>query len=276
VPNKRNAVNCIHPAWPAPANIIAGCTTRTGGTSSPPYDTLNLGLHVSDKAEAVNQNREQLHNYCVQLADSNTSAISWQWLNQTHSTRTHRLKHTTPTTIDADACVSTTAFQVCTVLTADCLPILLCDENGSTVAAIHAGWRGLANGIVESAVGVFRQSVRAVTNNHNCIYAWLGPAIGANQFEVGSEVRTAFLSSSFLSATKKAEHFRAACEQAFTAQGNGKYLADIYQLATIALRQCDIHSIYGGGFCTVSEPDRFFSYRRDGNTGRMASFIFKV
>lgn len=266
------ALECIHPVWPAPANIIAGVTTRSGGFGKPPYDTLNLALHVGDDETVVLKNRKILKDYCTTINNGEKTVTQWQWLNQTHSAQTHLLSTAPTCTVEADACVSATPNMVCTVLTADCLPILLCDANGTAVAAIHAGWRGLANGIVENTVAIFRQALNSQAGN--AIYAWLGPAIGPGQFEVGKEVKEAFMSDAFLSATKNGEQYRSACEQAFVSQGREKYLADLYQLATIALRRCNIHGIYGGGFCTVSEPERFFSYRREKITGRMASFIF--
>jgi len=237
----------IIPDWPAPGNIQALSTTRKGGYSLPPYEGLNLGLHVKDQAETVAKNRE----YLIEIAKLPSSPY---WLDQNHSA------HVIPSTkwqknIQADAIFSSTPHHICTIMTADCLPILLCNHQGTMVAAIHAGWRGLAAGIIE-------QTVIQFSCLPSDIMAWFGPAIGSKQFEVGSEVYDAFCQRS-----PSAKH-------AFEQTDSTHYLADIYLLASQHLNKLGIHNIFGGHFCTVTEQQRFFSYRREGITGRMASMIW--
>ncbi|HID46676.1 MAG TPA: peptidoglycan editing factor PgeF [Chromatiaceae bacterium] len=235
----------ITPDWPAPQNVRALSTTRQGGVSQPPWDSLNLGEHVGDDPLDVRRNRARLRS----LARLPGEPL---WLEQIHGcgVRTHE-----NTSCRADACFSRAHGQVCAVMTADCLPVLLCDQTGSAVAAVHAGWRGLAGGVVEQALHCFAQPASA-------IMAWLGPAIGPAAFEVGGDVRDAFLR----------QHSQA--ESAFVPHGSGKWLANIYGLARQRLQAQGVSRIYGGDFCTYTESTRFFSYRRDGNTGRMASLIW--
>ena len=237
--------HCIVPEWPAPANVKALQTTRNGGASAAPYDSFNLGSHVGDNPLVVNRNRMQL----AHLMPSEPV-----WLNQVHGI----------TVVDAgqasclpqgDACVSTHRGAVCVVMTADCLPVLLCDDKGSVVGAAHAGWRGLCDGVIEYTVKEMK--VPAST-----LMAWFGPAIGPAAFEVGEEVRAAFIA-------KQPE-----AVAAFVPGKPGKWLADIYQLARLRLQALGIQRIYGGNLCTFSDAERFYSYRRDGVTGRMGSFIW--
>ncbi len=237
----------MEPDWPAPAQIKALSTTRLGGISHPPYDSLNLGLHVNDDQNAVLANRDRL----AQAAKLPTTPL---WLQQVHGTRVIDANDW-HAGIEADASYSKQPEQVCTILTADCLPVLLTDAEGLEVAAAHAGWRGLLNGVLENTVSQF--SARA-----DQLLAWLGPAIGPEQFEVGAEVFDAFTSHT------------AEAEKAFRPHGNDHYLADIYLLARQRLSRLGIESVFGGQHCTVSEEEQFFSYRRDGNTGRMASLIW--
>jgi polyphenol oxidase len=232
--------------WPAPAAVHTLLTTRQGGVSQPPYNSFNLGTHVGDQPEAVAANREQLR---LLLPDEPA------WLNQVHGINVVDAAEIGETLLDADASFSRQPGKVCVVMTADCLPVLLCDDAGSVVAAAHAGWRGLCDGVLEAAVSA--TGVPAAT-----LMAWLGPAIGPDAFEVGAEVRAAFIACD------------AAATTAFTDIGEGKYLADIYQLARQRLATAGVSRIYGGDFCTVIERERFFSYRRDGVTGRMASLIW--
>lgn len=237
--------HCLIPDWPAPANVRALQTTRQGGFSVAPYDTLNLGDHVGDEPLIVARNRMQLN----ALLPSEPV-----WLKQVHGT----------TVVDtvvagcgvpvADACLARNAGTVCVVMTADCLPLLLCDEAGTVVAAVHAGWRGLCDGVIEA-------TVRAMGVPAQQVMAWLGPAIGPQAFEVGGEVRAAFI----------AQQPQAAV--AFTARGD-KFLADLFMLARQRLQALGVTRIHGGGVCTYSDRERFFSYRRDGVTGRMGSFIW--
>jgi len=232
--------------WPAPAAVRTLLTTRQGGVSQPPYDSFNLGTHVGDQPEAVAANREQLR---LLLPDEPA------WLNQVHGTNVVDAAEIGETLLDADASFSRQPGKVCVVMTADCLPVLLCDDAGSVVAAAHAGWRGLCDGVLEAAVSA--TAVAPAT-----LMAWLGPAIGPDAFEVGAEVRAAFIACD------------PAAAAAFTDIGEGKYLADIYQLARQRLAAAGVSRVYGGDYCTVIERERFFSYRRDGVTGRMASLIW--
>ena len=249
--------NIIKPIWPAPAHVIAGVSTRSGGSSQAPYHSLNLAKHVGDNIDDVANNRAYL------ALSENSSPQQWQWLEQTHSTIIIEVDKVQNQALHADAAFTSQHNTVCTVMTADCLPILLCDAQGSRVAAIHAGWRGLANGIVSNSINAFCNQLPAIKSQ--AIYAWLGPAIGPDHFEVGVDVKDAFVNDTMTGQLNAA---------AFEAQANNKYKADIYQLATIALNACGVHHIYGGGFCTVSESERFYSYRREAQTGRMASYIY--
>lgn len=238
----------IYPNWPQPETVMACSTTRIGGNSLPPYDSFNLGLHVGDQPRLVTQNRNSL----MKIAQLPTQPC---WLNQVHGTRIIDLAKEKKGNLPADAAYSCEQGQVCVVMTADCLPVLLCNEQGTEIAAVHAGWRGLCDGILEKAIKQFKSPVSS-------IMAWLGPAIGAEKFEVGGEVRSAFIEQDMQLA------------QGFKAYNNGKYLADLYLLARLKLSAAGVPNIYGGTYCTVSEPTRFFSYRRDGVTGRMASLIW--
>ena len=237
--------HCIIPEWPAPKNVQALQTTRNGGMSGAPYDSLNLGGHVGDVPFAVARNRTLLG----PLLPSEPV-----WLKQVHGTVVADAAQA-DCWPEADACVSSHAGAVCVVMTADCLPVLLCNERGSVVAAAHAGWRGLCDGVIE-------QTVRAMNVQPGTLMAWLGPAIGAQAFEVGEEVRAAFI----------ARQPQAAA--AFISGTPDKWLADIYQLARLRLNALGITRIYGGGLCTYTDSARFYSYRRDGVTGRMGTFIW--
>ena len=237
--------HCLIPDWPAPENVKSLQTTRTGGVSNAPYDSLNLGSHVGDAPLAVARNRMLLE----PLLPSEPV-----WLQQVHGTTVADAAQADCWPA-ADACISSQAGAVCVAMTADCLPVLLCDERGSVVAAAHAGWRGLCDGVIE-------QTVRAMHVPSDTLMAWLGPAIGAQAFEVGEEVRAAFI----------ARQPQAAA--AFISGTPDKWLADIYQLARLRLNALGIIRIYGGGLCTYTDSARFFSYRRDGVTGRMGSFIW--
>ncbi len=237
----------VRPAWPAPGNVNALVSTRLGGVSPAAYNSLNLGDHVDDQPENVAANRQLL----INIADLPDTPL---WLRQTHSTQVIDSHHWQKD-IEADAIISTETNRVCAVMTADCLPVLLCDKQGRQVAAIHAGWRGLCDGIIE-------KTVAQLVGPPSDLLAWLGPAIGPAKFEVGEEVRGAFIAHS------------AQATAAFQVGKPGHYLADIYQLASQRLNASGIRQIYGGDFCTVSQPEKFFSYRRDGVTGRMASLIW--
>lgn len=244
----------IRPDWPAPANIRALCTTRAGGASSPPWASLNLGDHVGDEAQHVLQNRLRLADACGLPSDA------FGWLRQVHGTQIADLSVGDIAAIpEADGSLTRSDHQACTILSADCLPVLLCDHSGTTVAAAHAGWRSLCDGVLENLVA-------SMGLPGSKLMAWLGPAIGPQAFEVGPEVRAAFMAQD--------PHAGAA----FSASGAraGHYLADIYRLALQRLNALGVQNVYGGGFCTVADRHRFYSYRRDGKTGRMATVIWKT
>lgn len=236
----------IVPDWPAPARVRALSTTRAGGVSVAPYDSLNLGTHVGDDPANVAANRAQVR----RIVPSEPA-----WLNQVHGTAVVDAASVAGVP-DADASVSRTPGAVCVVMTADCLPVLLCDRAGTVVGAAHAGWRGLHGGVIEATITAMQVAPADVI-------AWLGPAIGPTAFEVGDEVRAAFVAVD------------AIADAAFKPAGQpGKWLADIYLLARQRLAALGVTAVYGGDCCTVSESRRFFSYRRDGVTGRMASLVW--
>lgn len=235
----------IVPDWPAPSNVHAVQTTRQGGVSQAPYDSLNLGTHVGDNPLHVAANRQRLS----QILPSEPI-----WMDQVHGTTVQdaALASCQP---QADAAVARHVDTVCTVMTADCLPILLCDQAGTVVAAAHAGWRGLSQGVIERTV----EAMQVPPDN---LLAWLGPAIGPDAFEVGDDVRQVFIAHDAQAAA------------AFAVKPDGKWLADIYLLARQRLAALGVPQVYGGEYCTYHDADRFFSYRRDGACGRMASMIW--
>lgn len=233
------------PDWPAPATVRALQTLRSGGCSPSPWDSLNLGDHVGDDPTRVAANRAALRRHLP---------AEPLWLQQVHGIAV-AAADVPPTALPADAAYSRQSGRVCAVMTADCLPVLFCDRAGTVVAAAHAGWRGLLAGVLEATLGKM-----AVPPSE--ILAWLGPAIGPLCFEVGAEVRAAFVAAAPTAAI------------AFQARGGDKWLADIYTLARQRLQAAGVASVTGGGWCTVSDPARFFSYRRDGVGGRMATLIW--
>ena len=234
------------PDWPAPPNIHAATTLRTGGVSQDPYFSLNPAAHVSDDIERVRQNRKIIR----EMLDLPAEPV---WLDQIHGNRVVKAVKTTSLQ-QADASYTHESGVVCAVMTADCLPLLVCSTDGAQVGVIHAGWRGLLAGVISNTVIAMQQKNLLV---------WLGPAIGPDCFEVGAEVRDAFQEKS------------ATFNSAFKKQGNGKWLADIYQMARIELATLGIANVYGGTNCTVTEYERFYSYRRDAQTGRMATLIWR-
>lgn len=239
-------MNPIVPDWPAPARVKSLMTTRDGGVSLAPWASFNLGDHVGDDPAHVAANRAHL---CRQLPAGPV------WLRQVHSARVVELgREPSP---EADAAFTREPGQVCAVLTADCLPVLFCDRAGSVVAAAHAGWRGLAGGVLEATVAAMQAAPED-------ILAWMGAAIGPHAFEVGDDVRVAFIDP----------HPEAAAAFLPHPGQPGKWLADLFLLARIRLRHAGVDAIYGGGRCTFSEAGHFYSYRRDGVTGRMASLIW--
>lgn len=237
----------ITPDWPAPANVRAASTTRTGGVSVGPYTSLNLGSHVGDDLAAVIENRARVQRR-LGLKRPPT------WLNQVHGTAVAEAGNY-PVPPTADACVARSAGNVCVVLTADCLPVLFCDEAGEAVAAAHAGWRGLVGGVLEETIGALQLPPHR-------LLAWLGPAIEHDAFEVGREVREQFIARD------------GAFAGSFTSNTAGRWQADLYGLARHELMRLGVARVYGGGFRSFEDQDRFFSYRRDGQTGRMASAIW--
>jgi len=238
----------IHPNWPAPSNVKALQTTRNGGLSLDAFASLNMGMHVGDDPIVVAKNRQLLSAYLPSEP---------VWVNQVHGINVIDAAASSCLQ-NADASYTNKPNVVCVTMTADCLPVLLCDQKGKVVAAVHAGWRGLCDGVIEAAVAKMQVPV-------NEILAWLGPAIGPNAFEVGDEVRSQFMARD------------AQAELAFVARSD-KWLCNLYLIAQQRLQRMGVTQIYGAGidedFCTYSDEARFFSYRRDNVTGRMASLIW--
>lgn len=237
----------ITPDWPAPANVRAVVTTRIGGVSEGPYASLNLGVHVGDDLEAVRENRRRVRE-ALQLEHEPT------WLNQVHGTQVvEAADFAEPPT--ADASFATSKGRVCVVMTADCLPVIFCDRRGTRVAAAHAGWRGLADGVLAATVAALQVPPAE-------LIAWLGPAIEQSAFEVGDEVRERFVGLDGGNA------------RAFVRNERDRWQADLYELARSDLQRLGVAEIYGGGFACYSDERRFFSYRRDAKTGRMGTFVW--
>jgi YfiH family protein len=249
--------NYIQPDWPAPKNIKAFTSCRSGGFSQPPYDSLNLAQHVGDDQTLVDKNRQMLPNY-----------QNFIWLNQTHSNTCVDLginSNVEDAVFQGDACFSTMKSQVCAVMTADCLPILLCDQQGICVAAVHAGWRGLADGVIENTVSKMPVNAKA-------LMAWMGPAISQKHFEVGQEIKETF--TNYPLAFRNNVH-----------STDNKYFADLYHIAKQKMFALGITQIFGGEYCTYQQDDWFFSHRRATHqashtsnliptTGRMVSAIY--
>jgi YfiH family protein len=235
----------IVPDWPLPRHVRSIITTRAGGTSTGPYSSMNLGTRVDDDPASVAANRAFLRR-CLPSEPA--------WLQQVHGNHVKRLDEDAGPA-DADAAVTRTPGRVCAVMVADCLPVLLADRAGSVVAAAHAGWRGLSGGVIENTVGAM-----AVPPGN--LVAYLGPAIGPRAFEVGADVRSAFLAGG------------SDADSAFVAHAPGKWLADLFRLARQRLKTIGVGAVYGGGSCTYSDSTRFFSHRRDKVTGRMAALIW--
>ena len=237
-------MNWLTPDWPAPASVKACVTTREGGVSEAPFDSLNLGDHVDDRPEAVAENRRRLTDHF---------SIKPAWLQQVHGIA---VAHADPGIVaTADASWTATPGIACAAMTADCLPALFCDRAGTRVAAAHAGWRGLAAGVLEATLDTLDVPAEEVL-------VWLVPAIGPKAFEVGPEVREVFINQ-----------LPAAAEAFLPSHNAGKFMADIYLLARLRLAERGVTAVYGGGFCTVTDP-RFFSYRRASRTGRFASLVW--
>lgn len=265
--------DCVQPDWQAPPRVRALVSTRNGGVSEPPYGAwggdggevaggMNLGWHTGDDPAHVEANRARL----LALAGQSRAA----WLEQVHGTEVVRAEDVLAAgeggAVRADASVAATPGAVCAVMVADCLPVLLCDDAGRAVGAAHAGWRGLVAGIVEKTA----ERVAALAGGGaDRLHAYLGPAIGPGAFEVGADVRSAFLDAAPL-----ADY--AATERAFAARAPapGKYLANLYALARLRLARVGVTRVSGGAACTATERERFYSYRRDRVTGRMAALIW--
>jgi polyphenol oxidase len=244
----------IIPDWPAPPQVCALITTRSGGKSKSPYTSRNFGMHVGDDAHTVEQCRQL---FCEQQGLVKTP----QWLAQIHGIKVVHAK-SDGLVRTADGSYSNQLGQACTVMTADCLPILLCDTKGTQVAAIHCGWRSLAKGITAKALDKFTCKPQAVM-------AYLGPAISQKYFEVGVDVLDAFFKSA-----RNLQHTDSIAAAFIPAQKPFHFYADIYALARAELKALGVNNIYGGDYCTYEDAERFYSYRRDEVTGRMASFVW--
>lgn len=243
------------PDWPAPPNVHCLISTRRGGVSTGPYASLNLGLHVQDDPNRVLENRRRL--------GERLEGMQCQWIRQVHGTR---VAEPAPESLDevpeADALFTRLARRPCGILTADCLPVAFCDRTGREVAVAHAGWRGLCAGVLENTLSRFSAPREE-------ILAWLGPAIGPCHFEVGEEVRRAFLDPAVNPAPPEE------MEKAFRPGAPGKWMADLYAIAHARLRAAGVESVYGGGRCTFCEEKLFYSYRRQPLTGRFATVIYR-
>jgi YfiH family protein len=233
--------------WPAPAQVNACYTVRAGGVSLAPYDSLNMGDHVGDQEMHVMANR--------QYVQALTEQPHTTWLKQVHGIEVVEASSTYVSAIEADACFSQQAGHVCAVMTADCLPVFFCDTQGNQVAVAHAGWRGLLDGVLQQTIRTF--------DSNALLMAYLGPAISQCAFEVGAEVRDAFITMDIT----LQPYF-------IPAQKSDKWMADLYGIARIILTNMGVTAIYGGTRCTYTEENMFFSYRRDGITGRMANLIW--
>lgn len=243
------SVNWIRADWPAPAGIVAGTTCRQGGVSKGRYASLNLAAHVGDASDAVQTNRQRFIAGCRLPREP-------EWLAQVHGNNVVRAADARHHQ-HADAIVTSGTGRVCAVLTADCLPVLFASEDGQNVAAAHAGWRGLCDGVLEATLA-------AMATPPSGLMAWFGPAISQAAYEVGSEVRDRFLAG---------DPAAGAC---FERNSRRRWQADLYGLAALRLRKAGVTRVYGGGRCTFAEADDFYSYRRDGQCGRMATFVFRT
>ena len=239
-------IETIQPNWSSPLGIRACCTTRTGGVSVAPFDSLNLALHVGDEATRVAQNRELLRQQLELPAEP-------CWINQTHGTRTVTLEQ--EVSRDADAAITRVPGTIAVVMTADCLPVLLCNRDGSEVGAVHAGWRGLQAGVIQSALATMKSP-------NQQLLAWIGPGISQACFEVGDEVRTAFMD------------VMQDAQTCFSAHGEGHWLCDLGGLAERVLKSQGVGKVFRDSYCSYRDADRFYSYRRAAATGRMASLIW--
>lgn len=238
--------------WPAPATVKALISTRIGGVSQPPFQQFNVGDHVGDDPANVEQNRNWLAQW-----------TGWkkqpQWLKQVHGNQIIQLPHRFVSAPEVDACFTRELNEPCVIMTADCLPLLICNQEGSQVAAVHAGWRSLLAGIIENTVSQFASA--------GYLLVWLGPAISVKHFEVGKDVYDAFV----LSNKHYAQYFYPVSA---TKSLPPKWMMDIYAIAKHKLKELGVAAIYGGDQCTFTDAERFYSFRRDGATGRMVSAIW--
>jgi len=240
-------MDVIEPEWPAPGRVHAVFTLRVGGVSAAPYDSFNVGAHVGDAPQAVEDNRRHLRE-SLRLPDEPV------WLEQVHGTDVVELESPAGRR-QADAAVTHSTGRVCVIQVADCMPVLFAAQDGSAVGAAHAGWRGLAGGVLEATVRALRVPPRE-------LLAWLGPAISQEHFEVGDDVRAAFMVSD------------SGATGAFVPNTRGRWQCDLYALARRRLAALGVDNVFGGGWCTYADPARFFSFRRDGRCGRMAALIW--
>lgn len=244
-------IETIQPNWNSPRGVQACCTTRAGGVSAAPFDSLNLALHVGDDAARVTQNRELLRRQLELPAEP-------CWINQTHGTRTVTLEQEVgeqEVTHDADAAVTRVPGTIAVVMTADCLPVLLCNREGSEVGAVHAGWRGLQAGVIQSALATMKSP-------NQQLLAWIGPGISRACFEVGDEVRAAFMDT------------MQDAQTCFSAHGEGYWLCDLGGLAERVLKAQGVNEVFRDSYCSYRDDELFYSYRRAATTGRMASLIW--
>jgi YfiH family protein len=255
-----SALTVIRAQWPAPSHVHAFTTTRHGGFSKPPFDGFNLGAYAGDELEAVLQNRRVLDALLPQ---------SPYWIKQVHGTRVVKVQGSNPgiheNVVEADASFTQTPQTVLSILAADCMSVLLTNQAGTAIAAAHAGWRGLCEGVLENTVALFLQEQSELADR---LIAWIGPSISVKHYEVGSEVRDAFLRA----AEHRGHTLSDSCfEKSINAQ---RYMADLPRIAKERLHAMGVKQVFGGDLCTYSEPERFYSYRRQNPTGRFASLIW--
>jgi polyphenol oxidase len=248
-------IDFIYPDWPAPRAVRAAVTLRSGGVSRPPFDSLNLGMNAGDQPTAVTENRRRVREALSLRSDP-------AWLAQEHGASVVALDRVTAEVKPphADAAISRRPGEVCAIQVADCLPVFFADREGAAVGAAHAGWRGLAAGVLEASVAAFGEEPSGISADR--LIAWLGPAIGPEHFEVGEEVRAAFLGHD------------PAASGAFARNVRGRWQCDLYALARQRLAASGVRAVYGGSWSTYGDGARFFSYRRDGRCGRMAALIW--
>jgi YfiH family protein len=251
--SSHDGLGWLYPDWDVPNNVVAMSTVRFPGSSEGSYNGCNLATHVGDNLDHVSKNRKA-------LANSLPDGVEFKWLNQVHGTNLVEVNKLDPLVI-ADASFTQAVGVACCILTADCLPILLTTRMGNIVAAVHAGWRSLAGGVLEKTVS------RLATSSSD-VMAWLGPAIGPCHFEVGKEVRELFLKS----AHEETKNQLAECFQ--PSKHQNKFMADLYQIARVKLSTLGVNAVFGGGLCTYCQEDDFYSFRRENPTGRMATLIY--